>query len=575
MSHSLLQILVVVDVQGPVNAEDLAALLPDRREERRVLSLCNDGGAPRVVRHGLDAQPIDWIGLARAVERVAAMVREASHGRVLHLFIGGQGPLPVFAHLGHALSKFAGTQSLIARREPGALLELFPLAPTQPTSDALVALSLPAEPSPATGQVGVYIDVMTRADPAKLREAVTRSGGQLTAMVTLTPERALMVTPDMVGSLAAELDRKLTRVAATFRHASLGLFLGGPVVLAFLAGRAINPTAVATTALYDHDRGEYEQVYLLPFEHGPERTLPDDVPSQAARVDVEATLRDAVCALQVDLVERDLRGALPEAEWPTFLQRLAALRHAEGDRADFSLHLTDGTFAFGAGLLEALRDGPGDHQRRLAALLVLHELFHDRQGIRPTNYFEVGRAGVVLEAVDFAADVFAMRIATRIALRRLRPAQSSAALRDEAVAWFDAMLYGLQAFDRWQHGAPITDLADRRLRRYLIWYLQRVRVETIETTAHLDELLAPVVTVELAPVRARLDPRFDRQVLSALPSTELFAAIGGRLIRRGKRPGFDPGALVAAVRTYDGEAIRSAMRYLVGEARALLAPWRP
>lgn len=61
----------------------------------------------------------------------------------------------------------------------------------------------------------------------------------------------------------------------------------------------------------------------------------------------------------------------------------------------------------------------------------------------------------------------------------------------------------------------------------------------------------------------------------ATPSTELFAAIGGRLIRHGKRPGFDPGALVEAVRAYDAAAIQAAMRYVLGENRAVLAPWRP
>ena len=88
-------------------------------------------------------------------------------------------------------------------------------------------------------------------------------------------------------------------------------------------------------------------------------------------------------------------------------------------------------------------------------------------------------------------------------------------------------------------------------------------------------LLAPSLTVELAPVRARLDHRFDRQVVAATPSTERFAAIHGRLIRRSKQPGFDPGALVAAVRIYDSDAIRSTMRHVVGESRSLLAPWRP
>ena len=72
------------------------------------------------------------------------------------------------------------------------------------------------------------------------------------------------------------------------------------------------------------------------------------------------------------------------------------------------------------------------------------------------------------------------------------------------------------------------------------------RAETIETPAHLDALLASSLTVELAPLRARLDHRFDH-----------------------------PGYLVEAVRTYDSDAIQHAMRHVVGEARAWLAPWHP
>jgi hypothetical protein len=575
MTPILLQILVVVDVQGAVDAGELAALLPDQRDERRILSLCDDGGAPRVVRHGTDAGPIDWIGLGRAVERIAALVRDASEHRILHLYIGGQAPLPVFAHLGHALSKFGSTQWLLARRQPGAPLERFSLASTGTPGDLLVLHGLPAEPSPAAGEVAVYIDVLPRDDPGALRAAVAAGGGQLTAVARLVPETALTVDPDNAGALAAELDRKLTRLTARYRHAAIGLFLGGPTSLAFLAGRAINPNVVATTTLYNHHGTHYAPVYTLPFAVRSEPVLPDDPASVAARADVDAVLRAAIESLQVDITERDLPAALSAAERRVFLRRLRALHHAAPDRADFSLSLAHGTFSFGAGLLEAVRQAAPDRQRRLAILLVLHELFHDRQELRSTNHDDVGRAGVVLEAVDFAADIFALRVATSIALRRLRPASSPAAMRDEAVSWFDAVLFGIQAFDQWQHGTPIADLADRRLRRYLTWHLQRVRAETLETAAHLDTLLASSITVELAPIHARLDHRFDRHVRSALPSTELFVAIDGRLIRRGKQPGFDPGVLIDAVRTYDSAAIRAVMRSVVGESRALLVPWRP
>jgi hypothetical protein len=46
-------------------------------------------------------------------------------------------------------------------------------------------------------------------------------------------------------------------------------------------------------------------------------------------------------------------------------------------------------------------------------------------------------------------------------------------------------------------------------------------------------------------------------------------------IRHAKRSGFDPGELVEAVRTYNAAAIQGAMRYVLGENRAALAPWRP
>jgi hypothetical protein len=37
----------------------------------------------------------------------------------------------------------------------------------------------------------------------------------------------------------------------------------------------------------------------------------------------------------------------------------------------------------------------------------------------------------------------------------------------------------MQAFDRAEHGSRIGRLAERRLRRYLIWHLQLARARTI------------------------------------------------------------------------------------------------
>jgi hypothetical protein len=67
-------------------------------------------------------------------------------------------------------------------------------------------------------------------------------------------------------------------------------------------------------------------------------------------------------------------------------------------------------------------------------------------------------------------------------------------------------------------GAGLLEaLDDRRLRRYLTWHLQRVRGETLTSAADIPMLLDSMVTVELAPVSARIDRRFDRQVTGATP----------------------------------------------------------
>ena len=152
MTGKLLQILIVVDIQGAVDAGELEALLPDRRDERRVFLLRRDSDAPAVVRRGTEAQPLDWLRLGRAVEVVARKVREASEGCTLDLYVGGQGPLPIFTHLGQAISKFTGAQTVIARRRPGAPLELFPLTGAGDAPHLLVPASSGASPARRRGR---------------------------------------------------------------------------------------------------------------------------------------------------------------------------------------------------------------------------------------------------------------------------------------------------------------------------------------------------------------------------------------------------------------------------------------
>lgn len=572
---SVFQVLIVVDVEGVSVDEELLGVLPDQRRDRLVLRL-TDHGAPKVERHGSNPQPIDWMRIGRAIEAVAAKAIEAANaslGDILHLYVGGAGPLPIFIHLGFAIKKFTGAQWVIGRR-PGAAWEALPLADDSSASSLLTASALPARPSHATGQVAVYMDVAARpVNVEALREAVELGGERLADATELRPSESITVTVENAGALASEVTSHLAVLPALFPHASaLGMFVAGPAMFAFAAGRALNPTIVRSARLYNYSAGKYDLVYDLPFDDPSRAPLSMDERSLAARIAVRAVILRALDELKVEVAAEDL-GDLVQDERERFLSRLSALTYRDSEANEFSLSIAGGTFSVDDGLLEALRSAELGIQERFAKQLLLHELFHDHQNVRSTNYFEIGRAGVVLEAVDFAADVFALRVLLTGAIRR-SGASSTDDVRRITGEWFAAVLYGVQAFDRLEHGPRIKRLADRRLRQYLTWHLQAVRGEFVDTVADVQTLLAATVTAEVAPVTARVDHRFDREVLAATPSSEFFASVGGRLIRHGQRPGFDPGSLLEAVRGFNVQGIQQVMRFVVEENRAVLVPWR-
>lgn len=261
--------------------------------------------------------------------------------------------------------------------------------------------------------------------------------------------------------------------------------------------------------------------------------------------------------------------------WIDYLRDLKIPREAEGDAFGLSVLLR--RLALGRGLLQALRGSPRDMQQSFAQLLLLHELFHDGQDLRTSNYYDVGRAGTVLEAVDFAADAFALAVLIAWDLPRSGPRAAERA-GDIAARWVGRAIRGIEAFDLLEQGTRIERLYERRLRRYLVWYLQQERARVVRPGKNarrdVEQLFAGRLAVELAPLAGHLDARFDKIVAGPTPQTELLASLDGHLIRAARHPGFDPGELVGAVCEYQGARIEQAMHYVLDEHRAVLVPWR-
>jgi hypothetical protein len=296
-----------------------------------------------------------------------------------------------------------------------------------------------------------------------------------------------------------------------------------------------------------------------------------------ARKRVRDRMVEKVDELKQDLSLDDLVGSplFSERECSTLLNDLKALQFKENDTAEFYLSMTKGQLSFGSGLLEALRQYDDQTIGTIGKEFVLHELAHGRgQGIRSSNFEGVGRAAVALEQVDYMADAFALRTLARHELRQLAPAKQEREAGKVASALTDSTLSAIEAFDKIGGATRMQRLPERRLRRYLIWYLQRARSATITRLEHLDGLFNTPMTVELAPLPGTLDPyRLEKVIDSVYTGTALFCAIGGRLLRVDPAPKPGPERIFEAICAFDRGTVNDVMERLVETHGETLAPW--
>ena len=579
------QVVLILDVAQVPDGEVLPRLpAPFRARWARRLS---EDAQIRPAPPGAMAGPYDWDRLAGGVAAMAKDARELAKeaGSRLAFYALGRAPLPLFVQLGYTLNKFSGEVRVLNPYRGGEWLD-YPTAPQQggggtPFFEIHGLREAGQRPNDANGVVAVYVSTIGAPTPTDaFQEALRRTRHNLAGVVEIVTRSAADVTPQNAGQVAAELASALPRVNDSYPRAEgTALFVAGPVQLAFMVGRALNFHAQRDISVMNFDRGGpdkspgYEVAVTLPLRV--KARIPSAAPEdQLARRQALDVMIEAVSELKGALKKEDFPPAQTAATTRrhlTLLKDLEIEREAEGDA--FGLSIVHRRMTVGRMLLDAIRGEPPDTIRRFAQLLVLHELYHDDQDVRTSNYAEIGRAGVVLEEIDFWADAFALDTLTAWDVRMGGP-RAQADVRGRACAWIDAAISGIEAFDRLEQGTRIEKLYERRLRRYLIWHLQHERAATVRSRDDLRELFGDRLFAELAPLEGALDPRGDKVVDGALSGrTEAFAVVRGRLLRRGPRPGFEPSGLVEAVRQFDRAEIRRTLRVLVEEGRSVLAAW--
>lgn len=569
------QFVLVLDLQQRVPEAEFVRLLPAARREIRVFRLSGFAGA-ETLEAARDRREFDLELVAEATDSLLRSARAESESvsAPVHWFVLGRAPLPVFAHVGHALSAWTRPMTVLNRRKDGEWdvvhLESSPTEGSEPFFDVVRGLD---EPSEASGRLAVFVSVRGDAAPREaLRNYLEERGDGLAGIVEIRTRESVALDGESGSRVAAELEKHMASIPGAYPHAigrGIAVFIAGPAHLAFLAGRAVNPTIVSETWFPNFDGGRYVDGVSLPLRERSAARMDHSPEAVEARRRTREVVRDAFetlgDGLQVD--------HLPELPLSTerrqrFIDALRELRWSPASPEDgFALRILHRELSVGEELVDALRTLADDDIRGVLRQLVVHEFFHDFQELTRANYRQIGRAGLVLEELDFWADSFSVQALARFAA--VAGVSRASAVRSE----INRVLAGIEAFDKSEYGPKLGRLYERRLRRYLIWHLQRARASTLRNESDVDAMFASRLAVELVPTAGYLDDRGDKVVRSATDRTQLVVICDGRLARFPADDNLRPAAMVEDVRLFRREALAEAMDRVVGYRAELLAPW--
>ena len=563
------------DLDGALEQVDA----PVSFNERKVYKI-TDYGAPKMERD-TDAAAYDWGELARATEALVRAVRaEEGPAALQHYVVTGAAPMAAFAHVGRSLSGWSGRLTIVNWRRNGQRWDVLELSEDTAAAEGQFfgrVVGLNAR-SATTEVVALFVSVMgLEADEDAISASVVAHDLRLGGLVRLETTDATMLLRDNASVCARAMGEAAAAIERFYpRAAEVVLFVAGPAPLALIAARAFNVNQ-RRLVFTEFQQRVYLPTWSHPYMDPGAPSIPVDSDAQLRRQATLRALLSGVLPFKEKLKPEQMRLPAGLRGEPSVLYEvLQGLEISDVERGDsFQMDVLEGRLSFGAGLLEALATVEASHLPRLGVLFTLHEVYHYAQGLDSTNYRDIGRAGFVLEEIDYWADAVALLTATRWAVDR-GGEDGVEACGELLLANIDAALAGIEAFDRMEQGEAMRVLPERRLRRYLIWYLQRARAEVVREPAEIDQLLEERLFVELAPLPGHLSPRHDKIV--RLPednaSVQVFVALGGRLIRSARLPSnFEPMALIDAVRRFDAPLILEGMRYLRNSNEALLAPW--
>lgn len=289
MTAPTTRLVLLLDLYSGTAAAEWLAHVPGPVVDEHVITLTSCGAAQR---HGPEPSygAVPWRELARAVERMAARALDlaAQAKGPVEFYVGGQAYLCLFTHLGYRLQRFKGKHVVLGRRPGDQKIEVFDLSAPWGPEPVLVERGEPLAESRATRGVALCIDTggLARSSLEKAAEAFFKHQG--VPMATFYEARSrgrATLTPQNAPNVALELEELFSRLPShAGKSATVSLFLAGPTLLAYLAGRAVNPTVWSQPLeLTNHHQGDYTLTYRLPLDPpGPD--APNPFGSETVRI---------------------------------------------------------------------------------------------------------------------------------------------------------------------------------------------------------------------------------------------------------------------------------------------------
>lgn len=384
------------------------------------------------------------------------------------------------------------------------------------TDDFFQVEGLPTGRQGGRGHVLLVVEV-TRAIRDNVRSKVSAWLPEASILTTVClrpvagPSPTAVQNPGQVARAAAQFREVLDKLHELLEGAeSVVLAIDAPVSFAAALGTAVNPTTQHPLALlhFNADRQLYDRVHVIRAR----RAVAQRVPTADDKLNATRVLRE------VQRVHKELVTWLKEPEQQPFVEHIDGQAYLRSEIEDEPAYERTPLFRHGAGKwkldwelllgLSALRERLQSQEdwKECLRLFLIHEAYHVRQGgLTSYNYRGIGRAGIVLEAADYDADAVGVEVALA-----WRKAKQGGTVKDvgqvrtlESIVW-----NSLEILRVFEPERPVRELAERRLRRYLIWLFHAGRFSALASRSPEVEVREELerVTVELVGLPAFRDP---------------------------------------------------------------------